>query len=100
MITVVIVDDHRVVARSLKAYLESFPDLRVAGIAASPALCSATIHASRMVFASPAISAGFISEPMGTAAAPSRQTAYVAATQAAPLAARTPTRTPARTPSR
>jgi len=29
------VDDHRVVTRSLKAYLESFPDLRIAGIAAS-----------------------------------------------------------------
>ena len=34
-ITVVLVDDHRLVARSLKAYLESFPDLRVVGIAAS-----------------------------------------------------------------
>jgi NarL family two-component system response regulator LiaR len=34
-ITVVIVDDHRVVTRSLKAYLESFPDLRVVGTAAS-----------------------------------------------------------------
>jgi len=29
------VDDHRVVARSLKAYLESFADLKVVGIAAS-----------------------------------------------------------------
>jgi DNA-binding NarL/FixJ family response regulator len=35
MITVAIVDDHRVVARSLKAWLETFPDLRVAGTAAS-----------------------------------------------------------------
>jgi DNA-binding NarL/FixJ family response regulator len=35
MIAVAIVDDHRVVARSLKAYLESFPDLRVVGIATS-----------------------------------------------------------------
>lgn len=35
MIRVVLVDDHRVVARSLQAYLESFPDLEVAGIAAS-----------------------------------------------------------------
>jgi DNA-binding NarL/FixJ family response regulator len=35
VITVAIVDDHRVVARSLKAYLETFPDLRVVGIAAS-----------------------------------------------------------------
>ena len=34
-ITVVIVDDHRVVTRSLQSYLESFPDLRVVGIAAS-----------------------------------------------------------------
>lgn len=35
VITIAIADDHRVVARSLKAYLESFPNLRVAGIAAS-----------------------------------------------------------------
>jgi DNA-binding NarL/FixJ family response regulator len=34
-VTIALVDDHRVVTRSLKAYLESFPDLRVAGIAAS-----------------------------------------------------------------
>ena len=34
-ITVAIVDDHRVVSRSLKAYLESFPDLRVVGTATS-----------------------------------------------------------------
>ena len=34
-ITIALVDDHRVVTRSLKAYLESFPDLRVVGIAAS-----------------------------------------------------------------
>jgi NarL family two-component system response regulator LiaR len=34
-ITVAITDDHRVVARSLKAYLESFPDLKVVGIARS-----------------------------------------------------------------
>lgn len=34
-ISIVLVDDHRVVTRSLKAYLESFPDLRVVGIAAS-----------------------------------------------------------------
>jgi DNA-binding NarL/FixJ family response regulator len=34
-ITIVLVDDHRVVTRSLKAYLESFPDLKVAGIASS-----------------------------------------------------------------
>ena len=35
IITVAIVDDHRVVARSLKAYLETFPDLRVVGMAAT-----------------------------------------------------------------
>jgi NarL family two-component system response regulator LiaR len=32
---VVLVDDHRVVARSLQAYLESFPDIEVAGTASS-----------------------------------------------------------------
>ena len=31
VITIAIADDHRVVARSLKAYLESFPDLQVCG---------------------------------------------------------------------
>jgi DNA-binding NarL/FixJ family response regulator len=35
MITIAIADDHRVVSRSLKAYLESFADLRVVGIATS-----------------------------------------------------------------
>jgi NarL family two-component system response regulator LiaR len=34
-VSIVLVDDHRVVAGSLKAYLESFPDLQVVGIAAS-----------------------------------------------------------------
>jgi NarL family two-component system response regulator LiaR len=34
-IRLVLVDDHRVVTRSLKAYLESFPDLTVVGIASS-----------------------------------------------------------------
>ena len=34
-IRIALVDDHRVIARSLQAYLESFPDLRVIGIAAS-----------------------------------------------------------------
>ena len=34
-VSIALADDHRVVARSLKAYLESFPDLRVVGIAAS-----------------------------------------------------------------
>ena len=35
MTSIVLVDDHRVVTRSLKAYLESFPDLKVTGIASS-----------------------------------------------------------------
>ena len=35
MIRIALVDDHRVVTRSLKAYLESFPDLRVVGAAVS-----------------------------------------------------------------
>jgi two-component system, NarL family, response regulator LiaR len=34
-IRVALVDDHRVVARSLKAYLESFPDEEVVGLASS-----------------------------------------------------------------
>jgi two-component system nitrate/nitrite response regulator NarL len=34
-ISIALVDDHRVVTRSLKAYLESFADLKVVGIAAS-----------------------------------------------------------------
>ena len=34
-IAIAIVDDHRVVTRSLKSYLESFPDLIVVGIAVS-----------------------------------------------------------------
>ena len=33
--SIALVDDHRVVTRSLKAYLESFPEFRVVGIAAS-----------------------------------------------------------------
>jgi two-component system, NarL family, response regulator LiaR len=33
MIAIAVVDDHRVVGRSLKAYLESFPEFRVVGIA-------------------------------------------------------------------
>ena len=35
LITIAIVDDHKVVASSLKMYLESFDDLRIVGIAAS-----------------------------------------------------------------
>ena len=35
LISIALVDDHRVVSRSLKAYLESFPDLKVVGIASS-----------------------------------------------------------------
>ena len=34
-ITIALADDHRVVTRSLQMYLESFPDLRIVGIAAS-----------------------------------------------------------------
>lgn len=34
-ISIAIVDDHRVVARSLQAFLESFPDLRLVGTATS-----------------------------------------------------------------
>jgi len=34
-ISIALVDDHRVVARSLQAYLESFDDLQIVGIAAS-----------------------------------------------------------------
>lgn len=34
-VSIALVDDHRVVAHSLKAYLESFPDLAVVGIATS-----------------------------------------------------------------
>jgi len=34
-ISIALVDDHRVVGSSLKAYLESFPDLHVVGIASS-----------------------------------------------------------------
>jgi DNA-binding NarL/FixJ family response regulator len=34
-ISIVLVDDHRVVTRSLKAYLESFADLKVVGMATS-----------------------------------------------------------------
>jgi len=35
LIRIVLVDDHRVVTTSLKAYLESFPDIRVIGVAAT-----------------------------------------------------------------
>lgn len=35
LIRIVLVDDHRVVTTSLKAYLESFPDIRVVGIAST-----------------------------------------------------------------
>lgn len=34
-VSIALVDDHRVVARSLQAYLESFPDFHVVGIASS-----------------------------------------------------------------
>ena len=35
MITIAVVDDHRVVSRSLQMYLESFDDMRLVGIASS-----------------------------------------------------------------
>jgi len=35
IISIALVDDHRVVSRSLESYLESFPDLTVVGVAAS-----------------------------------------------------------------
>jgi NarL family two-component system response regulator LiaR len=35
IVSVALVDDHRVVTRSLKAWLESFPDIKVVGIAVS-----------------------------------------------------------------
>jgi two-component system, NarL family, response regulator LiaR len=35
VVSVVLVDDHRVVTQSLKAWLESFPDMKVVGIAVS-----------------------------------------------------------------
>jgi DNA-binding NarL/FixJ family response regulator len=43
-ISIVLVDDHRVVTCSLKAYLESFPDLRVIGMAASGEELLAHLH--------------------------------------------------------
>lgn len=46
-IRVVLVDDHRVVTRSLKAYLESFPDLQVVGIAASGEELLESLHGWR-----------------------------------------------------
>ena len=35
MIAIALADDHQVVTHSLQAYLESFPDLKVVGIAAT-----------------------------------------------------------------
>ncbi len=35
VLTIAIVDDHRVVSRGVKTYLESFPDMKVVGIATS-----------------------------------------------------------------
>lgn len=46
-ITVAVVDDHRVVTRSLQAYLESFADLKVVGIASSGEELLASITAWR-----------------------------------------------------
>jgi two-component system, NarL family, response regulator LiaR len=44
MIAIAIADDHQVVAHSLKAYLESFPDLRVVGLASSGEELMAHLH--------------------------------------------------------
>ncbi len=44
MITVVLVDDHRVVTRGVKTYLESFPDIRVVGVAQSGEEALAQMH--------------------------------------------------------
>ena len=41
---IVLVDDHRVVTRSLQAYLESFEDLQVVGIASSGEELSEHVH--------------------------------------------------------
>jgi len=43
-IRIVLVDDHRVVTRSLKAYLESFEDMQVVGIASSGEELLAHLH--------------------------------------------------------
>jgi NarL family two-component system response regulator LiaR len=44
MIAVVLIDDHRVVTRGLKTYLESFDDIRVSGIAISGEEALAQLH--------------------------------------------------------
>ena len=44
MIQVAIVDDHRVVSRGVKTYLESFDDIRVCGIAISGEEALANLH--------------------------------------------------------
>lgn len=44
ILTIAIVDDHRVVSRGVKTYLESFPDLKVVGIAASGEEALENIH--------------------------------------------------------
>ena len=44
MIAVVLIDDHRVVSRGLKTYLESFDDIRVSGIAISGEEALAQLH--------------------------------------------------------
>ena len=42
MIAIALADDHQVVTHSLKAYLESFADLKVVGIAATERSSSGT----------------------------------------------------------
>jgi NarL family two-component system response regulator LiaR len=44
LITVVLIDDHRVVTRGVRTYLESFPDIRVTGMAASGEEALASLH--------------------------------------------------------
>jgi NarL family two-component system response regulator LiaR len=44
MITVALVDDHRVVSRGVKAYLESFDDIRVVGVAISGEEALSQLH--------------------------------------------------------
>jgi NarL family two-component system response regulator LiaR len=44
VLTIAIVDDHRVVSRGVKTYLESFPDMKVVGIATSGEEALANIH--------------------------------------------------------
>ena len=44
ILQIAIVDDHRVVSRGVKTYLESFPDMKVVGIATSGEEALENIH--------------------------------------------------------